>query len=107
VDTRPLATRITSVESLADVREIVRDYEWFHTMVGIGGNIAFFVGSVLFLFEATKRAGLWLFVAGSLGMLMGSVGAGLVRRVRRRHPWARPGSWDDVARRTEESNAPG
>jgi hypothetical protein len=107
VDTRPLATRIRKIESLADVQEIVRDYEWFHTMVGIVGNISFFAGSILFLFEATKRAGLWLFVVGSFGMLLGSVGAALVRRVRRRHPWARPGSWDDVARRSGESAPPG
>ncbi len=68
----------------------MQDYEWFHTLLGILGNLAFLVGSVLFLFESLKRAGVWLFIVGSAGMLVGSVGSVLVRRARRRHPWARP-----------------
>lgn len=103
MNTRPLWTRIRKIEDLADVQEIVRDYEWFHTMVGIFGNVTFFVGSVLFLFEPLKRAGIWLFIVGAFGMLVGSIGAALVRRARRHHGWARPGSWDHVAERTSGS----
>lgn len=102
-DTRRLWTRIKRIENPAAIQEIVEDYEWFHTMVGIFGNISFFVGSILFLFEPLKRWGTWLFIVGTFGMLVGSVGAALVRRTRRRHEWARSGSWDDVAKRNRDA----
>lgn len=66
------------------VEELVQDYEWFHTMLGILGNVLFFVGSVMFLFESARTVGVWLFIVGSFGMAVGSVGAALVRRARRR-----------------------
>lgn len=66
------------------VETLVRDYEWFHTMLGILGNVSFFVGSVCFLFESTKTFGVWLFIVGSFGMMVGSIGQALVRRARRR-----------------------
>ncbi|MFP5309938.1 MAG: YrhK family protein [Actinomycetes bacterium] len=66
------------------LEELVQEYEWVHTALGILGNVAFLAGSALFLSDATKTAGVWLFIAGSAGMLVGSVGQALVRRVRRR-----------------------
>jgi 1,4-dihydroxy-2-naphthoate octaprenyltransferase len=62
------------------IREVARDYEAVHTGLGIAGNLFFFVGSVLFLFEPVKIAGVWLFILGSLGMLVGSAGSALMRR---------------------------
>ena len=34
------------------------------------GNLCFLVGSVLFLSEAAQTAGVWLFIAGSSGLLV-------------------------------------
>ncbi|QNN55187.1 YrhK family protein [Nocardioides mesophilus] len=39
----------------------------------------FVVGSVMFFWEGVKTAAIWLFVLGSLGMLIGSLGELLVR----------------------------
>lgn len=61
------------------LQRLVSDYEWFHTGVGILGNLMFFVGSVLFLFESAKTVGVWLFIVGSFGMLIGSVGEAVVK----------------------------
>ena len=52
---------------------------WLHTTLGLVGNVAFVVGSVFFLFESLKTAGVWLFVVGSLGMLLGSIGQKVVQ----------------------------
>lgn len=48
--------------------------------MGLSGNLAFFMGSVLFLprYEAYKTLGVWLFIAGSFLMLIGAVGRLLV-----------------------------
>jgi len=55
---------------------VVKDYGWIHTSLGVFGNIAFFVGSVLFLprFEEYLVTGVWLFILGSGFMLIGAVG---------------------------------
>lgn len=53
---------------------LVEDFHWLHTMLGLVGNVSFFVGSVFFLWEATKLAGIWLFIVGALGMMLGSIG---------------------------------
>ena len=52
----------------------VEEFHWFHTTLGLIGNVSFFVGSVLFLWESTKLLGIWLFIVGSLGMMLGSIG---------------------------------
>lgn len=52
----------------------LEEFHWFHTSLGLLGNVCFFVGSVLFLWESTKLVGVWLFIVGSLGMLLGSLG---------------------------------
>lgn len=61
------------------LQRLVSDYEWFHTGVGILGNLMFFVGSVLFLFEPARTAGVWLFIVGSFGMLVGSLGEAVIK----------------------------
>lgn len=56
------------------VRTIVEDYDWIHTAVGLLGNLLFVVGSVLFLWRSTKDVGVWVFIAGSSFMFVGSAG---------------------------------
>lgn len=53
---------------------LVEQFHWLHTSLGLIGNVSFFVGSVFFLFESLKTAGIWLFIVGSLGMMLGSIG---------------------------------
>lgn len=62
------------------VKTIVQDFGWIHLSLGLAGNTAFFVGSILFLpaFEPLKTLGVWLFIAGSFGMMVGAVGRLLV-----------------------------
>lgn len=54
-------------------------YEWIHLSLGVLGNVLFFVGSIMFLYESLKRLGIYAFVVGSFLMLVGSVGQALVR----------------------------
>lgn len=69
-------------------RALVHQYQWFHLAMGLLGNTAFVVGSVFFLWESLKPAGVWLFIIGSAGMLLGSIGAAIVsyERVKGRSP---------------------
>lgn len=62
---------------------LVSDYEWVHICLGLIGNLAFLVGSFLFFSESTKQIALWLFVIGSSGMLIGSIGSAAVRYERK------------------------
>jgi hypothetical protein len=64
---------------LHPLQEAVRHYSWVHTVLGLVGNLSFLVGSVLFFWESTKVVGVWLFVVGAAGMLVGSVGDALVK----------------------------
>lgn len=64
---------------MQSVRTLARRFEWIHTLLGILGNLGFAVGSLLFLSEATKPIGVWFFVVGSIGMLIGAVGAALLK----------------------------
>ena len=66
------------------LREFVKEYEWIHTSLGLLGNSAFFIGSVLFLFESLKTAGVWLFIIGALGMLIDTVGSAIIKLERHR-----------------------
>lgn len=61
------------------MRTIVDDYDWIHTGVGLLGNLLFVLGSVLFLSETTKRAGVWIFIAGSTFMFVGSAGDAMIK----------------------------
>lgn len=58
------------------LKTLVRNYPQVHLGLGLFGNTLFFVGSVLFFktFEAWHRLAVWLFVIGSLGMLLGAIG---------------------------------
>lgn len=62
----------------------LREFPWLHMGLGILGNTAFLVGSVFFFFESLKTAGIWLFVIGSAGMLVGALGQLLVTIERQR-----------------------
>lgn len=55
------------------------DFEYIHTGLGICGNVAFVVGSVLFFqrFEQWHTLAVWLFVVGSTLMLIGALGSAL------------------------------
>ena len=61
------------------IRALVKDNRWFHTAIGIFGNACFVVGSVFFLFENLQHAGVWLFILGSAGMLIDSVGTAIAK----------------------------
>ncbi len=60
------------------IQEFVTTYQWIHTSLGILGNLTFFIGSIFFLWESTRTMGTWLFIVGSAGMLIGSLGHLLV-----------------------------
>lgn len=65
---------------IADVRRLINEFRWVHTFLGLIGNTSFFIGSIFFLYPASlERVGVWLFIAGSLGMMIGSAGEAVVR----------------------------
>jgi hypothetical protein len=72
------------------VQVFVHDFPEIHLGIGLFGNTMFFVGSVCFLFPPLETLALWLFVVGSFGMLVGSLGQAFVRRERRRRVGAAP-----------------
>jgi hypothetical protein len=57
---------------------LVSDYRWIHVTLGIIGNTAFFVGSIFFLYSSMEVPAVWLFITGSFGMLIGSIGEAIV-----------------------------
>ena len=61
------------------IRRFAHDVPWVHLGVALFGNFAFVIGSLFFLFPALTRAGTWLFVVASWGMLIGVIGEVLVR----------------------------
>ncbi|MCB1884409.1 MAG: YrhK family protein [Geminicoccaceae bacterium] len=65
---------------------LVEDYQWVHLGIGILGNCLFLTGSFLFMSESTKGVAVYFFIAGSTGMLIGSVGSAIVKLARRRRP---------------------
>lgn len=69
---------------LAALRALARNFPWLHVTLGLIGNLAFVAGSVLFLWESLHTAGVGLFIVGSSGMLLGSLGAALLRWEERR-----------------------
>ena len=76
-------TPLDEVEDLHPVQKAARDYERVHSLLGITGNAMFFVGSICFLFEPLRTVGVWLFIVGSFGMLVASVGSKLAESVDR------------------------
>ncbi|WP_370194292.1 MULTISPECIES: YrhK family protein [Aurantimonas] len=55
---------------------LVRDFGYIHLGIGLVGNLLFVIGSVLFFkaFEEWYTLAVWMFVAGSTGMFLGSLG---------------------------------
>jgi len=72
--------------SLFMMRTLVKEYEHIHTTIGIVGNLLFVVGSVLFFktFDQYYTLAVWMFVLGSVCMLIGAMGSGLRRLYKRR-----------------------
>ena len=64
------------------IRTFFHRFEWIHVALGVIGNASFAVGSVFFLSESTRQVGTWLFIVGSFGMLIGSVGSAIVKYAR-------------------------
>lgn len=62
---------------------IYHRFSWVHVSTGLFGNFLFFIGSIMFFWESTKNAGVWLFVIGSLFMWLGSMGNAYVQKVNR------------------------
>ncbi len=73
----PVRPRASDAASDA-LRTWLRHRSEIHTGLGLAGNVAFVIGSVFFLFESLKTAGVWLFIVGSAGMLIGSIGRAIV-----------------------------
>jgi hypothetical protein len=61
------------------IRRYAHDVPWVHLGVALVGNFAFVIGSLFFLSPALTRAGTWLFVVASWGLLIGVIGEILVR----------------------------
>jgi hypothetical protein len=61
------------------IRRYAHDVPWVHLGVALVGNLAFVIGSLFFLSPALTRAGTWLFVVASWGLLIGVIGEILVR----------------------------
>lgn len=59
-------------------QELIRHYSWIHTTLGLIGNTCFFIGSILFLLEFHDIA-VWLYISGSFGMLVGSLGDAIIK----------------------------
>lgn len=66
-------------KSTRRVSRVVRDFPWVHLGIGLLGNAAFVVGSVLFFFKSVQTLAIWVFVVASAGMFVGSLGQLLVR----------------------------
>ncbi len=60
------------------IRAVIRHYQAIHLAIGILGNVTFLAGSLLFLHQAQPWAS-YLFIAGSVGMLLGNLGSALVQ----------------------------
>lgn len=58
---------------LEPFRFLVNKYRWIHSAIGVLGGLLFVAGSVLFLLERSRAAGI-LFICGSTGMLIGNLG---------------------------------
>lgn len=79
------------------IHRFLQDYEWIHISVGVIGNATFFVGSIFFLpaYHSMMTVGVWLFITGSLLMLLGALGGGLRRIWTKRYGAPNGASGDD------------
>lgn len=61
-------------------RRWANDFGWFHQGIGMLGGVSFFVGSILFLWkDPLQMIGVWLFIIGSFGMMIGNIGSFLIQ----------------------------
>ncbi len=57
-------------------QQLAHRFRSFHQGIGVLGGLTFFVGSIFFLYAgAVQKAGVWLFIVGSAGMLIGNFGS--------------------------------
>lgn len=63
------------------LKTVVQDYGWIHTAIGAIGNFIFFLGSIFFLpsEQSMLTVGVWLFIIGSLLMMLGAIGEFFVK----------------------------
>mgnify|MGYP006267050275 FL=1 len=54
-------------------------WEGIYTPLGLLGNLAFLIGSIFLLWNSLTLAGIWLFILGSMGMFLSSLGGALVQ----------------------------
>lgn len=81
----------------------VKDYVWIHTAIGLLGNVCFVIGSLLFL-DQDRHIGTLFFIAGSIGMLIGSLGNAIAMAVERR--WKRENQARERAARLAAKSRP-
>ncbi|MCO6387064.1 YrhK family protein [Aliihoeflea sp. 40Bstr573] len=75
-------------------KEIYAAYELWYTVVDVGAALSFLAGSILFLSDATKTLGTYLFIVGSALFLMKPA-----IRLTREAQYAAHGDADTLARR--------
>jgi len=58
------------------LKNLVQDYGWIHTAISAFGNLTFFVGIIFFLpsGKSMLTVGVWLFIFGSLLMMVAALG---------------------------------
>lgn len=76
---RPPPLTLQPSHPVFTLRRFLERFAWLQTSIGLLGNLSFFVGSILFLWESSQLVGTWLFIVGSLGMLLGSLGSAVLR----------------------------
>lgn len=54
-------------------RQLHERYEWLHILNDLLISIAFLIGSIFFLYDSLKHMGVWLFIIGSVLLLMGPI----------------------------------
>lgn len=63
----------------------IHDFPWIHMWLSVIGGLLFFAGSILFAIGgAARTVGMGLFIAGSLGMFIGSAGQLMKEHIARR-----------------------
>lgn len=81
----------------AETRRLYALYELLHTMADFIAAFSFLVGSILFLWQATETAAIWLFIVGSVFFCLKPT-LKLIREVR----LASIGDEEDLAARYED-----
>lgn len=65
------------------LRKLIDHYRWVHTAIGLAGHLCFISGTIAFILGA-KSVGNWLFLSGTSGMFIGSLGSAIVMEEQRR-----------------------